>query len=74
MESLIKKYRSYQIEYNFKEKIIYIGKKIPVKELYSLKIDLLIYQIDYKDIIVGVWYYEWMHDYNASLARSFKFK
>ncbi len=54
MESLIKKYRSYQIEYDFKEKIIYIGKKIPVKELYSLKIDLLIYQIDYKDIIVGV--------------------
>lgn len=54
ISKILEKYSHYGINYDLKNKAIYLSKKIYVEDFIQLKIDLKIYRIDYKNIIVGM--------------------
>ncbi len=55
MSYLLDKYKKYDIEYILYNNIIKIHKKIPVKVFTQLKIDMIRWEVQVKDIIVESW-------------------
>lgn len=53
MKYLIKKYKDYQLEYDYINKILTINESISVDDFVKIKIDILSLNIDVKDIRVN---------------------
>ena len=53
MKYLINKYKDYQLEYDYINKILTINESISVDDFVKIKIDILSLNIDVKDIRVN---------------------